>query len=79
MENLDENLSFEQSLNHLEKIVEAMENKETPLEKSIELYKEGVAISKRCNQILGRLEGEITLLQQDLTEKPIGNEDENYV
>jgi len=76
MEN--KNLNFEQSLNRLEKVVEAMEDKETPLEKSIELYKEGVALSKHCNEILGRIEGEITLLQQDLTEKPI-DEDESYV
>jgi len=73
-----ENLSFEQSLNRLEKVVEAMEDKETPLEKSIDLFKEGMALSKHCNEILGRLEGEITLLQQDLTEKPT-SEDESYV
>jgi len=72
------NLSFEQSLNRLEKVVEAMENKETPLEESINLYKEGISLSQHCDKILGKLEGEITLLQKDLTEKPI-SEDESYV
>ena len=73
-----EDLNFEQALNRLEKVVEAMENEETPLEESITLYKEGVGLSKRCNEILGKLEGEITLLQQDLSEKPL-SEGEDYV
>ena len=78
MEILNKDMSFEQSLDRLEKVVEVMENKETPLEQSIELYKEGLALSKYCNEFLGRIEGEITLLQQDLTEKP-KNEGESYV
>ena len=58
-------MGFEQLLSRLEKVVEAMESDETTLEASIELYKEGVAISNQCGEILGRLEAEVMLLQKD--------------
>ena len=67
-------LNFEQALTRLEEVVEAMESEETLLEDSIALYKEGIELSMRCNEILGRLEGEITLLQQDLSEQPLNGE-----
>ena len=68
-------LDFEQALARLEAVTEAMENEETTLEASITLYKEGVALSKRCNEILSRFEAEITVLQKEadgsFTEKAV--------
>ena len=79
----EEPLNFEQALNRLESVVEAMENDETALETSIALYKEGIALSKHCNEILSRIESEIAVLQKEadgsLTEKPLEEETTNYV
>jgi len=61
----EEPLSFEQALTRLETVVAAMENDETALESSISLYKEGIALSKHCNDILSRFEAEITTLQKE--------------
>ena len=62
---MQEELNFEQALTRLELVVEAMEDDETTLEKSIALYKEGVSLSKFCNEVLGRFETEITVLQKE--------------
>jgi len=56
--------SFEQILSRLEAVVEAMESEETSLEASITLYKEGLALSTKCNEILGKFEAEIAILQE---------------
>jgi exodeoxyribonuclease VII small subunit len=64
-EQMMEDLNFEQALARLEIVVQAMENDETGLEASIALYKEGVALSNRCNDILGRFEAEVVVLQQE--------------
>ena len=76
MKELKEDIKFEQALSKLEKIVLAMESEETLLEESIVLYKEGIEYSKHCDQILSGIEAEITILQQDLSEKSIS---ENFV
>jgi len=57
--------SFEQILSRLEAVVEAMENEETSLEASITLYKEGLALSTRCNEMLSKFESEIAILQEN--------------
>ena len=61
----DQSLTFEQALARLEVIVDCMENGETTLEQSITLYKEGVALSARCNAILGKFEAEVIQLQKE--------------
>jgi len=59
------NLNLEQSLIKLEEVVTAMESGESSLESSITLYKEGLRLSKHCNEMLGRFEAEITMLRQE--------------
>ena len=82
----EEPLNFEQALSRLEAVVEAMESDETTLEASISLYKEGITLSKHCNEILSRFESEVTVLQKEadgsFKEKPIKLAEEetiNYV
>jgi len=81
-ENTLASLSFEQALSRLESVVEIMESDETTLESSISLYKEGTILSRRCNEILSRLEAEVTLLQKEadgsFTETLIDGETTNY-
>ncbi|MCW9709213.1 exodeoxyribonuclease VII small subunit [Fodinibius salsisoli] len=47
-----EHLSFEKALSRLEKIVEELENESISLDESIELYEEGIALSKQCTEKL---------------------------
>ena len=44
--------SFEEALEKLEAIVEKLNDKEITLEKSVELYEEGLKLSKICSETL---------------------------
>ena len=58
--------NFEKKLTRLEEITELLENNEIDLEKSIELFEEGVALSKQCLTILEKAELKIKVLKKDL-------------
>ncbi|MGH2571813.1 MAG: exodeoxyribonuclease VII small subunit [bacterium] len=45
-------LGFEESLERLEKIVALLERGEAPLEGTIELFEEGIRLSRRCHELL---------------------------
>jgi len=47
-----ERQSFEEALSRLEAIVNELEDESIPLEKSIELYEEGLELSKLCTKKL---------------------------
>jgi len=47
-----ERLSFEEALRKLESIVEKLEDPEVTLDESIQLYEEGMKLSKYCSQTL---------------------------
>jgi len=47
-----ERLSFEEALHKLESIVKKLEDPEVALEESIELYEEGMKLSKFCSETL---------------------------
>lgn len=51
--------SFEEALSRLEVIVNELEDESIPLEKSIELYEEGIELSKMCTQTLEEAEQRI--------------------
>lgn len=44
--------SFEEALDKLEAIVEKLNDQEITLEKSVELYEEGLRLSKICSETL---------------------------
>jgi len=44
--------SFEEALEKLEKIVEKLSDEEITLEKSVELYEEGLKLSRICSETL---------------------------
>ena len=58
--------SFDGSLKRLEKIVEQMEQGDIPLEESLKLYEEGIALSKACAEKLQQAELTIKRLGKDL-------------
>ncbi len=56
------NMAFEEQLKRLQTIVEELERGELPLERSVELYKEGLALSGECRTRLEKARNEITIL-----------------
>lgn len=52
MNKKNDELNFEDSLMRLEKIAELLENENTPLEESISLFEEGIALKEICDQKL---------------------------
>ena len=54
--------SFEQALKRLEQIVKELESGDIPLEKSIQLFEEGMKLSKYCNEKLNEIEGKIKII-----------------
>ena len=74
----EETLSFEEAMTKLEQIVSALEEGEVPLEKAIELFQEGMHLSKLCSSKLEQVERKIEMLIEedgDLVKKPFAVED----
>ncbi len=59
-----EQLSFEEALTRLEEIVKELETEDISLEDSIELYEEGIELSKTCTQKLEEAELRIEKVQE---------------
>ncbi|MBQ8509047.1 MAG: exodeoxyribonuclease VII small subunit [Clostridia bacterium] len=62
---MDENkkeLSFEQALSRLEEIVRALDGGEAPLDQSLALFEEGVALVKLCSGKLDNAEQRVKIL-----------------
>lgn len=57
--------NFEESLERLEKIVEDLENGELSLNKSLELFKEGVELTKVCTSKLNVAQQEVQKVVED--------------
>jgi exodeoxyribonuclease VII small subunit len=66
----DKKVSFEEAMEQLESIVLQLENGDVALEKSIELFQEGMKLSGLCSQKLEQVEKKIeTLIEEDGTIK----------
>ncbi len=57
--------SFEVSLEALEQIVRDLEQGDLPLEKSLELFEQGIRLSRECQERLGQAERRIEVLLRD--------------
>ena len=57
--------NFESSLKRLEAIVESLESGEVPLERAMELYEEGIQLSKFCGDKLRATELRLKKLGKD--------------
>jgi len=60
--------NFEDKLARLEEITTSLENSEIGLEDSIQLFEEGVKLSKECLSVLEKAELKVTTLKKDLNE-----------
>lgn len=60
----EERPTFEEALTKLEAIIEKLEDDEISLEKSVELYEEGLNLSKICSQTLENAELKIVEIEK---------------
>lgn len=57
--------TFEDRLHRLQEIVAALENGDLPLEDSVRLYKEGLALSRACREQVEKARNEVRLLTEE--------------
>ena len=62
---MSKEISFEENIEKLEKIVAELEKWELNLDDSMKRFEEGIEISKKCNEILENAEKKITILLKD--------------
>lgn len=60
-----EKLSFEDALARLEETVRALESSAVPLDESLTLFEEGIALVKLCNSKLDSAEQKVKILTAD--------------
>ncbi|MFV9510786.1 exodeoxyribonuclease VII small subunit [Tepidibacillus sp. LV47] len=73
-----EELTFEEALERLEKIVDLLESGNVPLELAIDLFQEGMKLAKRCHQKLDNIEQKIEILLEkdgEFLKKPFEQEE----
>jgi len=56
---------FEKSLTELEAIVTMLENGDLPLEESLDLFEQGIKLSRECRERLAKAERRIEILLKD--------------
>lgn len=64
-------LSFEDALKRLEQVVELLESDNIELDKTIELYQEGILLAHHCDQKLSQAEQKIEILMDEKGEPTI--------
>lgn len=61
-----QDITFEEAMENLEKIVEQLEEGDVPLEKAISIYKQGMDLSRLCHTKLKTVEEQLTqILRED--------------
>ena len=70
---------FEKAFQQLEKIVQRLESEELPLDESLQLFEEGIRLSRFCHQTLEDVEKKIELILADAKGQPVTEpfEDQN--
>ena len=63
--------TFEASLEALEQIVRQLESGDLPLEKSLELFEQGIRLSRECQDRLNQAERRIEVLLRDNQGRPV--------
>ncbi len=61
---------FEKSFQELEKIVQRLEGEELPLDESLQLFEQGIRLSRFCHQRLEEVEKKIELILADAKGEP---------
>lgn len=58
-------LSFEEKMDQLEKLVKELERGDLSLDKSVKLYQEGISLAKACHEELSNAEKAIVSLKEE--------------
>ena len=66
----EKELSFEEAVKSLEKVVAQLEQEDVPLEKAIELYQEGMSLSKLCDEKLQNAQDKVVKILNNNNEEP---------
>ncbi len=69
--NQEQGRTFEASLEALEQIVQQLESGDLPLEKSLELFEQGIRLSRECQNRLSQAERRIEILLRDNQGRPV--------
>lgn len=69
-----EEMSFEDAMKALERVVDQLESGETPLEESIALYERGAELRKRCEAKLQEAELRVRRIVEDESGAAVGSE-----
>ena len=67
-----EDLTFEDALRELERIVSKLESGDTPLQEAIDLYERGNKLRRRCADRLDAAQARIEAIRLDADGKPVG-------
>jgi exodeoxyribonuclease VII small subunit len=65
--------TFETSLEALEQIVRQLENGDLSLEKSLELFEQGIRLARECQERLSQAERRIEILLRDNQGRPVAS------
>ena len=60
-----DNITFEQAMSRLEEIIAALENNQISLEKSVDLFQEGIKLSKIWSDKLAGIEDKVAKILVD--------------
>ncbi|UHA72884.1 exodeoxyribonuclease VII small subunit [Paenibacillus sp. 481] len=60
----NDEFTFEQAIDKLEQIVAQLESGDAPLEEAIDLFQQGMELSKLCSQKLEQVERKIEMLTE---------------
>ncbi len=61
----DKKLDFETGLKRLQEVVEKLERQDIPLEEAVNLFEEGMELSRKCARILEVAEERVKVLMRD--------------
>ena len=67
-------MTFEQALDALEKIVDDLERGDVPLDQSIRIYERGEALKAHCDRLLKAAEDKVEKIRLSRDGKPAGTE-----
>jgi exodeoxyribonuclease VII small subunit len=67
----EQSRTFEASLEALERIVQQLEGGDLALEKSLELFEQGIRLSRECQDRLSQAERRIEILLRDSQGRPV--------
>lgn len=78
MQQNGEEMTFEEAMAGMEEIVQRLEEGDVPLEQAIELFQQGMNLSKQCHQKLQKVEHKMDqIMQEDGGTKELSMQEED--